>query len=145
MNKEIDAINNFRNGFNCAQSVLISYLDEVNIDKDSLLRISCAFGAGMGRMQDLCGAVSGSYMVIGLKLGKCHEQDNEAQEKTYQLVREFESEFQKINKTTCCRELLGCNLLTEEGKKYYIAYNLKEEVCIKCIESALQILKKLLN
>jgi len=143
MNHEMIAINYFENGFNCAQSVLASYKDGVNISEDDLLKISCGFGAGMGRMQDVCGAVSGAYMVIGLKYGKYNKDDIDAQEKTYRLVRKYNSEFKKINKTTNCKELLGCDLLTQEGQKYYIDNDLKEKVCIKCIESSVKILNKL--
>ena len=81
MLKEMIAINYFRNGFNCAQSVLASYKDKININEDDLLKISCAFGAGMGRMQETCGAVSGAYMVLGLKYGKYKKDDNETREK----------------------------------------------------------------
>jgi len=89
------AMNYFRNGFNCAQSVLTSYKDEVNMNEDDLLKISCSFGARMGRMQDTCSDVCWAYMVIGLKYGKCNKDDNKAQEKTYRLVRELDSEFKK--------------------------------------------------
>ena len=145
MNNKMKAINYFRSGFNCAQSVLTSYKDEVNMNKDDLLKISCGFGAGMGRMQDTCGAVSGAYMVIGLKYGKYNKDDNKAREKTYRLVREFDSEFKKINKTTNCKELLGCNLSTEEGKKYFNDNNLMEKVCVKCVECSVKILNRLLD
>ena len=145
MDHEMIATNYFRNGFNCAQSVLASYKDEVNIKEDDLLKISCGFGAGMARIQDTCGAVSGAYMVIGLKYGKYNKDDNEAREKTYRLVREFDSEFKKINKTTNCKELLGCNLLTEEGKKYFNDNNLIEKICIKCVECSLKILNILVD
>ena len=145
MNNEMIAMNYFKNGFNCAQSVLASCKDELNMNEEDLLKISCGFGAGMGRMQDTCGAVSGAYMVIGLKYGKCHKDDNKAREKTYRLVREFDSEFKKVHKTTNCKELLGCNLLTEEGNKYFNDNNLLEKVCIKCIESSVKILNTLID
>lgn len=99
----------------------------------------------MGMLQDTCGAVSGAYMVIGLKYGKYKKDDNEAQENTFSLVREFDSEFKKINKTTSCKELLGCNFLTEEGTKYFEDNNLKEKICIKCIEYSVKILNRLLS
>ena len=138
-------MNYFRNGFNCAQSVLASYKDELSINEDDLLKISCGFGGGMARMQNTCGAVSGAYMVIGSKYGKCNKDDNEAREKTYSLVREFDLEFRKVHKTSNCMELIGCNLLTEEGKKYFKDNNLLEKVCMKCIESSVKILNTLID
>ena len=96
-------------------------------------------------LQGTCGAVSGTYMVIGLKYGKYKKDDNEAQENTFSVVGEFDSEFKKINKTTSCKELLGCNLLTEEGMKYFVDNNLKEKICIKCIECSIKLLNILLS
>jgi C_GCAxxG_C_C family probable redox protein len=145
MSNEMIAINYFKNGFNCAQSVLASYKDELSMNEKNLLKISCGFGGGMARMQETCGAVSGAYMVIGLKYGKYNKDDNESREKTYRLVREFNSEFKKIFKTTECKELLGCSLLTEEGKKYFKDNNLLEKVCVKCVESSVKILNILVD
>ena len=145
MNRGEIAINYFRNGFNCAQSVLSSYKDKINIKEDELLKISCGLGAGMGMLQDTCGALSGAYLVIGLKYGKYKKDDNDAKGKTFRLVREFDSEFKKINKTTSCKELLECNLLTEEGIKYYIDNNLKEKICIKYIECLVKLLNILVG
>lgn len=143
-NEEI-ALEYFNNGFSCSQSVLTSFKDQFNINENDLLKISCGFGGGMGRLQETCGAVSGAYMVIGLQYGQYNKDDKEAKEKTYELVREFNTKFKGIYKTTSCRELLGCNLLTEEGQKYYIDNNLRENVCAKCIKDSVKILNELLK
>lgn len=143
-NEEI-ALEYFKNGFNCAQSVLIAFKDNYNINEEDLLKISSGFGGGMGRLQETCGVVSGAYMVIGLRHGKYNKDDCEANEKTYELVREFSSRFKEIHGTTICRELLGCNLLTEEGQNYYKENNLRENVCIKCIKDSVKILNEMLK
>ena len=144
MSKENIATDSFKNGFNCAQSVLIPFKDEFNISEKDLLKISCGFGGGMGALQKTCGAVSGANMVIGLKYGKYNKEDNEAKDKTYSLVREFDAEFKKIYKTTQCKELLECDLLTEEGKNYFKENNLKEKVCMKCVEDSVKLVNKML-
>lgn len=140
MKKETIAIKYFKEGFNCAQSVLISYKDELFISEEDLLKISCGFGSGMGRLQEICGAVSGAFMVIGLKFGKYLKEDNVAREKTYRLVREFESEFKKKQKSSNCREILGCDLLTDEGNKQFLEKNLREIICEKCVKEAVKLL-----
>lgn len=89
MKKEELAISYFQNGFNCAQSVLSSYKDEINLPEEILLKVASGFGAGMGRLQETCGAISGAYMVLGLKYGQYKKEDKEANQKTYALVREF--------------------------------------------------------
>lgn len=138
------AVEYFDNGFNCAQSVVTSFKNELEISEKDLLKISSGFGAGMGRLQNTCGAASGAFMVIGLKFGNYRENDKEAKERIYSLIREFESEFRKIHQFSTCRELLGCDFSTEEGKEYYNDNNLKETVCIKCIEDSIDILNKLI-
>lgn len=63
---EEEAILSFKSGLNCAQAVLTAYSEEMNFDKKLALSISCGFGGGMGRLQETCGAVTGSYMVLGV-------------------------------------------------------------------------------
>ena len=61
-----DAVACFNNGFNCAQAIFTAYCDELGLDEETALKIACGFGAGMGRLQETCGAVSGAYLAIGL-------------------------------------------------------------------------------
>ncbi|OGI05801.1 MAG: hypothetical protein A2Y40_01500 [Candidatus Margulisbacteria bacterium GWF2_35_9] len=146
MNKfETTAANYYMNGFNCAQAVLVAYKEELSIPEKELLKISCGFGAGMGRLQNTCGAVSGAYMVIGLKFGKDSKEDNDAREKTYGLVREFDLEFKRKHISSNCKELLNCDLLSEDGQKYFKENNLSETICRKCVVDSVSILNKLLK
>lgn len=68
--REEKAIEPFRAGLNCAQAVLAAYSDDLNFDKNLALNISCGFGGGMGRIQETCGAVTGSFMVLSIYNGK---------------------------------------------------------------------------
>ena len=85
----------FDNGekFNCTQAILSTYCEDFGLDKVTALKLACGLGAGMGRLGHTCGAVSGAYLVIGLKHGKYLLEDEESKEKTYALVQEFESKF----------------------------------------------------
>ena len=96
----------FRGAFNCSQSIFSSYAPEYGLNKDIALRLSTGFGGGMGRMQNTCGAVSGAFMVIGLKYGMGIDGDVEARDKTYELVKEFTNRFQKIHGSINCKELI---------------------------------------
>ena len=120
----------FRAGYNCSQSVLFSFTDELNIDKNTALKIANGFGGGMGRKQEVCGAVSGAIMSLSLKFGKGENDGADKQEMTYKKVRElidsFENDFGSIN----CKELLpGCILMTNEGQKQFKEQGLKERCC----------------
>lgn len=143
MNKIEKAIEYFSSGFNCSQSVLTSFKEDFNISEKDLLKISCGFGAGMGRLQKTCGAVTGAYLTIGLKFGKFINDDNDSTEKTYKLVQDFDKEFKNIYKTTNCKKLLNCDLLTESGKKYFIENKLKSNICTKCVADSVKILENL--
>ena len=131
----------FNNGFNCSQAVLSTYCGEFGMDKKTALQIACGFGAGMGRLQETCGAVSGAYMLIGLKYGKFLPEDDPAKEKTYAMVREFTRLFKEKNKTANCRELLGVDLLN--GDKRTASERVKS-ICPQMVKDAAEIIESLL-
>ena len=137
-------INSFRGNFNCAQSILSSYAAQYGLDKNTALRLATGFGGGMGRMQNTCGAVSGAFMVIGLKYGMGINDDKEAREKTYQLIREFSNRFQRIHGTIICKELLGCDINTLEGKDYYDRNDFFEKKCFQYVKDSAKILEEIL-
>ena len=140
----IDTANQyFDNGFNCAQSVAAAFQDKLSLSEEELLKAACPFGSGMGRLQQVCGAVSGAFLVIGLLYGKASKEDNDAREKTYALIRQFHESFTQIHKTTYCCDLIGCNLQTEEGQSHYRQNNLAEHVCRVCVQDSVRILEKL--
>jgi len=102
----------FKEGFNCSQSILSVYGAEYGISRDMALKIACPFGAGIGRMAEVCGAVTGAFMVIGLKYGNTDAKNISAKGNTYQLVSKFADRFKARNGTINCGELLGCDLGT---------------------------------
>ncbi len=91
-----------------------------------------------------CGAVTGAYMVIGLKYGKVKADDNEAKEKTYALVQEFSRRFVARNQSLNCTELLSCDLGTAEGREKAKEQNLMTTVCEKLVRDAVGILEEVL-
>ena len=86
----------FSQGFACSQAVLSAYAAEHGLDKDAALKVSAGFGGGMGRMAQTCGAVTGAYMVLGLKHGAVSGQDQDAKQKTCRLVREFAERLTRL-------------------------------------------------
>ena len=136
-----EAVACFKGGFNCAQAVFSTYCGEFGVDMESALRISCGFGGGMGRLQETCGAVSGAYMLIGLKYGQTAENDKAAKEKTYALVREFAGRFEERNGTTNCRGILGVDLIN--GDKQVASERVKA-LCPKMVRDAAEIVGEML-
>jgi C_GCAxxG_C_C family probable redox protein len=145
LEKKEKAIEMFRNDFNCSQAVFSSFAPDLNLDKDTALKIACGFGGGMGRMQNTCGAVTGAIMVLGLKFGKYREDDELARKKTYDAVIQFAEEFKRMNNTINCWELLGYDLNNENDRKIITEKNLSGTICEKCVGDAITILEKIFS
>jgi C_GCAxxG_C_C family probable redox protein len=145
MTRADDAAACFGRGFNCAQSVLYAFCEDFGMSREEALKVSCAFGAGMGRMGDTCGAVSGGLMAIGLKYGKFREDDEAAKEKTYALAQELARRFQERNGTVVCRELLGLEIGTHEGAKMFKEKGYHASRCTKYVRDAAEIAEELLK
>jgi C_GCAxxG_C_C family probable redox protein len=144
MNRAEKAVSCFKEGFSCAPAVLSAYASEFGLDNETALKIATGFGAGMGRMCETCGAVTGAFMVIGLKYGKSKADDSQAREKTYELVREFASRFKARNGSIVCKELLGCDLGTPEGMKLAKETGVTATLCPKLVQDAVEILEEIL-
>ena len=143
--KNETALQKFVSGYNCAQAILYSFKDAINIDGDTALKLACGFGAGMGRKGEVCGAVTGGIMVIGAKYGRGENDDKTDTEKTYTKARELMEKFEKKHGTFICRELLnGCDLSTEEGQMNFRNNDLFNATCKKCVGSTVQILEEIL-
>ena len=144
MSKADIAVSSFNEGFNCSQSVLSSFAPEFGLDREAALKVSCAFGGGMGRMGKTCGAVTGAFMVIGLKYGKIKAEDNQAKEKTYELVKYFVKRFKSRYGYIECQELLGYDISTPEGRQMAQEKKLFHTLCPKFVENAVKILEQIL-
>jgi C_GCAxxG_C_C family probable redox protein len=139
------AIEAFRSGLNCAQSVVTAYSDKLNFDNNMAISISCGFGAGMGRLQETCGAVTGSYMVLGVYNCKKFTENKDRKEATYSMIQKFSDRFTNINGATDCMSLIKCDLKTEEGQLFFKENNLTENICEKCISDSVRIIEELME
>ena len=142
MNNKVEiAKEKFESGYNCAQSILFSFLDKSKISEDTALKIATGFGAGYGRMQEVCGAVSGAIMALGLKYGRGVKEDKEITITFYQKTQDFITSFIEKHDSIICKELLqGCDLRTDEGRAEFEKKDLFNCTCIKCVETAASIL-----
>ncbi len=140
-NKAIDA---FKSDFNCAQSVLIGYADSLNFDKNLAINMSCGFGAGMGRLQKTCGAVTGAFMVFGIYNSLKYTENSIASKISRDTIQEFQKRFLLMHGTTDCKTLLNCNLRTEEGQQYFNENKLIEKICEKLVSDSVKIIYELI-
>ena len=104
----------FREGYNCSQAVFLAFHDLADLDLDASARLSSSFGGGVGRLREICGAVSGALMALGMIAGYSDPKDPEAKAAHYRLVQEFAARFRGKEGSIVCRELLA-GIETSEG------------------------------
>ena len=98
----------------------------------------------MGSLGNTCGAVTGAFMVLGLKYGNTKVSELRKKEKAYEVAKEFVNRFKSRNGTIMCRELLNCDISTPEGRNKAIQENIFIEVCPKFVQDSAEILEELL-
>jgi len=140
-----DAESCFIKGFNCCQAVLSTYGVDLGIEEEKALKIASGFGAGIAYMGDICGAVSGAFMVLGLKYGRSRLEDEQAKEKTYELIQKFIKEFKAKNGSIKCNDLLGVDVGTKEGLKKASDEGKFSAICPAMVRDSASIVEHLLK
>ena len=139
------SVETFNKGFNCAQSVLSSHAEEYGLSDDAAKKISCGFGGGMGHNAEVCGAVTGAIMLIGLKYGKYLESDKESKDRTYKLVREFTDKFKAEYGSIICRDLLKYDISKEDEYQKARSSGLFKELCPKFVKRSVELVEGILE
>ncbi len=140
MKKSQLAIENFKT-LNCAQSVLLSYAEDLKIDRTTALRMALGFGGGMC-MGETCGAATGAYMVLGLKANFEEKTIAEIKTDTKVAVRRFNESFIAQHGSLQCKKLLGVDISTPEGSAEANENGLFDTVCVNLVVSAVEVLEK---
>ena len=137
------AANNFREGYNCAQSVLLAFANQVGLKEDEALKLASSFGGGMGRLREVCGAVSAMFMIAGILKGYTEPNNDIVKANHYKLIQDLAAEFKLKHGTIICRELLGLDgtefspIPSARTDEYY-----KERPCEEFIKCAAEIVEK---
>jgi C_GCAxxG_C_C family probable redox protein len=140
-----EAVEMLKTGFNCAQSVLTCCGVSLPFDREVALGVASAFGGGLGSSGNLCGAVAGGVMAIGLKNPRTDPQDQEAKNANIRLTREFLAKFRERNGSLECRDLLGVDLSVPGSLEQARDTGLFETVCSKAVRDAVEILENVLK
>jgi len=104
------AMANFMNGYNCSQSVVLAFKDLIPIDEAVLSRMASSFGGGMGRLREVCGSVSGMFMVAGILYGYDGPETGQVKADHYARIQELARRFEEKHGTIICREMLGLSV-----------------------------------
>jgi C_GCAxxG_C_C family probable redox protein len=134
----------FKEGFSCSMAVLATYCERFGLDKNLAYKVSSGFGGGM-HCNQTCGAVTGAFMVIGLKHGRTRADDIEAKMRVARMTAEFAKKFKACHGSIGCTDLIGCNISTLEGYEEARKKDLFKQVCPKYVVSAAEILDEMLG
>ena len=140
------AMQRFLDGYNCAQCMILAFEDLIDIDVNQALKIASPFGGGMGRLREVCGSVSGMFIVLGYLRGYSEPTDYEGKKKIYEEVQELAHRFEEDNGSIICRDLLGLTEKRQEATpekrtdEYY-----KTRPCAEKVGSAVEILEAFLQ
>lgn len=138
------AAEKFAAGYNCAQSVVYAFCDELGLNKDLALKLATGFGGGMGHQQEVCGAVTGGILILGAKHGRGENAPRSVSDATYAKTRELFARFYELHGACLCRDLLpGCDLNTPAGQQKFKEQNLRETICKHCVRDAVRIVEEL--
>lgn len=146
MTRKEKAMQSFLDGYNCAQCMMIAFEDMLTIDLEMALKIASPFGGGMGRLREVCGSVSGMFMVLGFVKGYCEPDDYVGKKELYEHIQELARRYEEANGSIICRDLLGLNVKKEDAtpeqrtEEYY-----KKRPCAEKIGSAVEILEEYLK
>ncbi len=140
------AMRYFLEGYNCAQSVVLAFKDLVDMDEDTLLKVACSFGGGMGRLREVCGSVSGMFIIAGLLYGYSGPETGDVKKEHYARIQQLAHSFEEKHGSIVCRELLGLNVKHDvpepeaRTKEYYV-----KRPCRTIIGDAVEILEDFLK
>ena len=136
----------FYEGYNCSQAVFCAFEDMTGLDRVTAARLVCSFGGGMGRLREVCGAVSGALTVLGAVAGYSDPKDPAAKKEHYALVQEFARRFREKHGSIVCRELLsGLNVSVGGTPEARTDEFYKKRPCAELIADAADIADELLN
>ncbi len=142
MEKPVKAKSRFENGYACSQSVLSTFAPELGLDEETAFKIASAFGGGMVRHGEVCGAVTGALMTLGLKFGSPNADDEEAvRSASQELMRRFEEEKGSL----LCRELLGYHLIVPEEREKARESGVFQTTCPFLVQRATELAKEILE
>ncbi len=136
------AARHFDAGYNCAESVLLTFVEDRGLT--GWVRLATGFGGGLGRAGDLCGALTGGVMALGLRFGRTDAGDEAAGERCYEAVAELRHRFREVCGAVDCRHLTGVDLSTESGRQVAEDRDVRTTVCRQCVHASAGIVAEIM-
>lgn len=143
MSRVEDAVECFCRGAACSQAIVAVYGPSVGLPREQGMKLASGFAGGM-RLAQTCGAVTGAFMVLGLRHAGTNCDQRDGREGVYTALREFTDKFQQRNNTVVCKELLGCDISTAEGSERAKREGLFRSICPRLVQDTAEILEEML-
>lgn len=143
LHREI-AMSHFKQGYNCAQSVVMAFCDRTRLTEEESARLASSFGGGLGRLREVCGAVSGMAIVLGILYGYDDPKAPGAVQGHYALVQEAAGAFRAKNRSIVCRELLGDGGPIRTAPEARTAEYYRKRPCVELVGDAADILDRII-
>lgn len=137
------ALARFREGYNCSQSTLLAFAEQLGLPLDLGLRLAVPFGGGIGRQGEVCGAASGALMALGLRFGGTTA-DKAGKEQAYAIAAEFLRRFEARTGHICCRDLIQADMTTSEGLADARQRKVFTTLCPGYVAAAVEVVEELL-
>ena len=144
MSKAENARSTFKQGFNCSQAVLSAFGEEFGLDPVMAYRVAAAFGGGMGHLGETCGAVTGAFMVIGLKYGMTIADGSQSHREAFSAVQDFVEKFTSRHGSIVCRDLLGVDIKDPNAFREAKKQGIPQKICPKLVQDAAEIVETLI-
>ena len=144
INHKQKALDYFSQDLHCSQSVLAAFAEECAITEEQALRLGSCFGSGM-RKGEVCGAVTGALMVLGLLYGQKNPGDTEGRLSSNKVNDLMTDRFKEKCGSYICNDLLGCDISTKEGVQYCRENKLFTELCPKMVSAAVDAVEEIID
>ncbi len=144
MNSTERAVKLFERRFMCSQAVFAAFAERFGITEKQALQIGACFGGGMSKAE-VCGACTGALMVLGMRYGQFDENDLDSRAAESAKAAEFLDEFQRRKGSYICREILGCDISTDEGRSFARSNGLYGRYCTEMVRTAAEIVAEMLG
>jgi len=143
MGKVDQAVECFCGGAACSQAIAATYGPDFGLPREQAMKVASGFAGGM-RLGETCGAVTGAFMVLGLKFGGADCETRDGRDAVYAALADFVRRFEQRNRVVICRELLGCDISTPDGARKANREGLFRTICPNLVKDAAEILEEML-
>jgi C_GCAxxG_C_C family probable redox protein len=142
MSKVEEAVECFCGGAACSQAIVGTYGTDYGLTREQAMKLAAGFAGGM-RLGETCGAVTGAFMVLGLKHAGANCDKRDGRDEVYAALADFVARFNQRSNSVVCKELLGCDITTPAGGQRATQEGLFRTICPKLVQDAAEILEEI--